>query len=128
MTQHEQRRQGEKQKLSPEVTIGLKHLRFASLAVAGLLLISCTPASPKIVTIPPRPCNVPEWPAPPQLEPGAECTEDAVCLTVDSAVKLGEWVREVYRYHAAIALCSNVVEVAPLSVSFEAWTEKMASR
>ncbi len=58
----------------------------------------------------PRACAVPAFPKPPVIEYIAECPFAAVCVTPESAVELGKWVRGVYRYYESVAACSWVRE------------------
>lgn len=78
--------------------------------MVALLANSCAGRSPQIET--PKPCAVAAWPNLPTIEEKAECADDAVCLTVASAVALGEWVRAVFRYHEDIATCPWVEETS----------------
>lgn len=72
--------------------------------------ISCSPSRP--VPQSPKPCVIPAFPEAPDIVLSADCPDTAVCLTLESAVSLGNWARAVVRWHEAVASCPGVQEEA----------------
>ena len=83
----------------------LKSLSGLALTV-GLLVSGC--GTPGVVAKPTPPCWVPLWPDPPTVVLVEPCDLNAVCISKDSAVDIGLWVRAVTDYHLAVLACPGV--------------------
>lgn len=77
-------------------------------AILGLLVSSCGTLADIPDPIEPDPCRVPKAPVYPEVVLVEDCPEEAVCLTPESAVELGLWVREMTRVEEAIGACPYV--------------------
>ena len=77
----------------------------ASVTLLGLLNCSGTP---RATTLTKPPCVIPAWPTPPVLELRDDCPESAVCLTLESAVAMALWIREMRRIQAILETCDGV--------------------
>ncbi len=60
------------------------------------------------VSEPAEPCDVPAWPVKPPVVYTDDCVDGGVCLTVDSAVDLGEYLRDVEHVEEALDGCPSL--------------------
>lgn len=81
------------------------------MAILLLALVSsCGTRSKTTDPAEPRPCVAPLFPRAPAIEYIPECPFAAVCVTPETAVELGKWVRGVLRYYESVAACPWVEE------------------
>jgi hypothetical protein len=71
-------------------------------------LASCS-QTPSRVTINKPPCVLPAMPSDPGVEIYDEkCPEGMVCISLQSAVDIGRWVKQVIRIKEQLDLCPHI--------------------
>lgn len=80
-----------------------------------MLTVPATSCATRYLTVsePAEPCDVPAWPVKPEVVYTDDCVDGAVCLTVDSAVDLGSYLREVEDVEEALDGCPSLDRPPP---------------
>ena len=84
----------------------MRKLLSGLVVTVALLVSSC--GTPGVVAKPSPPCWVPPWPADPEVTYVACADPNETCMTKDSAVNIGLWVRDVIDYHNHVVACPGV--------------------
>lgn len=86
----------------------------------------------KTILVPtkPEPCHVSAFPAEPTLYGTKDgCPEGFVCISEESAIEMGLWVRDATRYHKDAKACPTVEEAPqPLGTALNRWIEEQQKR
>ena len=81
---------------------------IATTALVVLLTCACA-----TVSKPNTPCKLPTWPDKPEItawecsifDPATNMEQLLICMTNQTVVNLGLWVRDAERYHEAAEVC-----------------------